>query len=300
MSACLLELPEHPEDTPNQPEDSRMNLSTVVDALRGFNFATLQIALRRRDCTASYVSSCIQQCDALLRKGLVEGDPLQGLRARGFSRDPATVLLPADLHDGGGTRLEELVYLAAATRVLQPRKIFEIGTFKGRTTTVFALNAPTAEIVTLDLPEDYQPNPASYIQSDAELVLARNPVEFIERYGVGPRCRRILCDSRSFDPAPHRDTVDLAFVDGAHTYDYVRNDTEKIARMMRPGGLVFWHDYGGRGRFRGITTYLHELAERFPVYRVGGTTLAWAFSDGVRSLVPDVQAEQANLTAVIA
>jgi len=274
-----------------------MNLSTVVDAMRGFNLATLQILLRRRECTASYVSSCVQQCDALLRKGLVEGDPLQGLRAQGFSSAPATFLLPADLHDGGGTRLEELVYLAAATRVLQPRKIFEIGTFKGRTTTVFALNAPAAEIVTLDLPADFDPDPASYIRSDAELVLARNPVEFIERYGVAPRCRQVLCDSRSFDPEPHRNTVDLAFVDGAHTYEYVRNDTEKIARMMRPGGLVFWHDYGGRGRFRGITTYLHELAARFPVYRVAGTTLAWASSDGVRSLVADPPAERADITA---
>ena len=57
---------------------------------------------------------------------------------------------------------------------------------------------------------------------------------------------------QSFDPEPHASSVDLAFIDGAHTDDYVRNDTEKIARMMRPGGLVFWHDYGGKGRFRGV------------------------------------------------
>lgn len=263
-----------------------MKWSTVVDGIRGFNLAALEVFVRRREETAAYVSVCVQMADVLVRKGLPSVDPLRDLRMR-TSGDPRTCALPVDLHDGGGTRLEELVYLAAATRLLGPRKIFEIGTFKGRTTAVFALNAPEAEIVTLDLPPDYAPDAQAYIRSDAELVRTRNPVEFIERYGVGPQCRQVLCDSKLFDPSPHADSVDLAFIDGAHTYDYVRNDTEKIARMMRPDGLVFWHDYGGKGRFRGITTYLHELASRFPVYRVPGTTLAWAPAAGIRALAAD-------------
>jgi predicted O-methyltransferase YrrM len=272
-----------------------MNWRTLVDGARGVNLATLQLFLARREETAAYVSACVQLCDSLLRKGLVSVDPLHDLRARrGSAASPQTCALPVDLHDGGGTRLEELIYLAAVTRLLNPRKIFEIGTFKGRTTTVFALNAPEAEIVTLDLPPDYAPGRDAYIETDAELVRLRNPVEFIERYGVSPRCRQILCDSKFFDPEPHAGSVDLAFIDGAHTDEYVRNDTEKIARMMRADGLVFWHDYGGKGRFRGITDYLHELAERFPVYRVPGTTLAWAPAAGVCSLVTAPTAAQAD------
>jgi predicted O-methyltransferase YrrM len=275
-----------------------MNWSTLIDGLRGANFAALQLLLRQPDEAVSYVSSCVQQCDMLLRKGLPAVDPLNELRkAFPDAGGAPTCSLPADLYDGGGTRLEESIYLAAATRLLRPRKIFEIGTFKGRTTTVFALNAPDSEIVTLDLPPDYAPDGRQYIESDAELVRTRNPVEFIDRYGVARQCRQVLCDSKRFDPTPHRGSVDLAFIDGAHTYDYVRNDTEKIAYMMRPSGLVFWHDYGGRGRFRGITTYLHELATRFPVYRVPGTTLAWAPAAGLRSLVADDVAEVTSAPA---
>ena len=228
-----------------------------------------------------------------------EADPVRHLRTHiGGLPEAPVCSLPANLHDGGGTRLEELVYLAAATRLLQPRKIFEIGTFKGRTTTVFALNAPGAEIVTLDLPDDYTPDPAAYIATDAELVRTRNPVEYIDRYQVGSQCRQVRCDSKAFDPEPHRNSVDLAFIDGAHTYDYVRNDTEKAAAMMTARGMVFWHDYGGKGRFRGITRYLHELSERFPVYRIPGTTLAWAPAEGVRTLA--VEREGARSAGAVA
>jgi hypothetical protein len=253
-----------------------MHWTTLVDGLRGLNIAALQIAAGRREETWSYLSSCVQQCDALLRRGLPARDPIQQLRKTStFELEADTLRIPCLLHDGGGTRLEELVYLAAAARLLQPRKIFEIGTFKGRTTSVFALNAPDAQILTLDLPPDYSPESGHYIPSDAELVRTRNPVEFISKYGVEGQCQRILSDSKQFDPRPHAGTVELAFIDGAHTYDYVKNDTEKTALMMAPRGLVFWHDYGGKGRFRGITDYLHELHGKFPVYRISGTTLAW-------------------------
>ncbi|MGH9346591.1 MAG: class I SAM-dependent methyltransferase [Vicinamibacterales bacterium] len=266
-----------------------MRLSALVDGLRGVNIAAVELALRRRDQARPYVSSCVQQCDALLKRGLPARDPVAFLRTDGGAAagrgEGATCVLPAHLHDGGGTRLEELVYLAAATRVLQPRKIFEIGTFKGRTTTVFALNAPEAEIVTLDLPPGGTAG-AGYIGSDAELVRRRNLAEFISEYGVHDRCRQVLADSIHFDPRPHAGTVELAFIDGAHTYAYVKNDTEKAAVMMAPRGLVFWHDYGGKGQFRGITDYLHELHERFPVYRIFGTTLAWTTAENLRRLVP--------------
>jgi predicted O-methyltransferase YrrM len=276
-----------------------MNWATVLDGVRGLNLAAVQIGLRRRQDAPSYISACVQQADAFLERGLPAADPIQYLRTVLGPEQHGTLCLPTYFQDGGGTRLEELVYLAAAARLLAPRKVFEIGTFKGRTAAVFALNAPNAEIVTLDLPPDYALDSSAYIESDAELVSGRNPVEFIDRYNVGARCRQVLVDSRDFDPGPHRGTVELAFIDGAHTYEYVRNDTEKTAVMMAERGLVFWHDYGGRGRMRGITDYLHELRARFPVYRISGTTLAWAAAADVRRLAgTDTAAESAAVAAI--
>src|SRR5580692_10206449 len=45
--------------------------------------------------------------------------------------------------------------LATVVSALQPKKIFETGTFRGVGTLTMALNAPEADIYTLDLPEEY-------------------------------------------------------------------------------------------------------------------------------------------------
>jgi hypothetical protein len=45
--------------------------------------------------------------------------------------------------------------LATIVSALRPKKIFETGTFRGVGTLTMALNAPEAEIYTLDLPEQY-------------------------------------------------------------------------------------------------------------------------------------------------
>ena len=263
-----------------------MRLSTLVDGLRGINICGLELALRRRDLVRAYVSSCVQQCDELLRRGLPARDPVSYLRKELHvaGEESAVCSLPAQLHDGGGTRLEELVYLAAVTRLLQPRRVFEIGTFRGRTTAIFALNAPHAEIITLDLPPDYTPG-SDYIGTDANLVRTRKVAEFVSHYGVQDRVLQIYADSMQFDPAPYIGTVQLAFIDGAHTYTHVKNDTEKIAAMMAADGIVLWHDYGGKGEFRGVTDHLHELGTRSQVYRIGGTTLAWTTAENLRTAV---------------
>jgi predicted O-methyltransferase YrrM len=52
-----------------------------------------------------------------------------------------------------GTPLEQLACLALITRATQPKTVFEIGTFRGRTVLNFALNAPDdAKVYTLGRP----------------------------------------------------------------------------------------------------------------------------------------------------
>ena len=92
-------------------------------------------------------------------------------------------------------------------------------------------------------------------------------------------------DSLDFDPRPYAGAVELGFIDGAHTLECVENDTRKMAIMMADRGLVFWHDYGGKGRFRDLTEYLDRLSQKILVYRVVGTTLAWSPASEVRKLV---------------
>jgi predicted O-methyltransferase YrrM len=79
-------------------------------------------------------------------------------------------------------------------------------------------------------------------------------------------------DSATFDEAPYVGQMDFVFVDGAHNAAYVRNDSEKGWRMLRPGGIMAWHDC--RPADPAVVAYLLECP--FRPARIFGTTLAFA------------------------
>src|SRR5437764_2176273 len=65
------------------------------------------------------------------------------------------IVLPEPIAQDGNVTLLELTALARLVREREPRRIFEIGTFDGRTTLTLAANAPDDAVVeTLDLPRD--------------------------------------------------------------------------------------------------------------------------------------------------
>ena len=40
-----------------------------------------------------------------------------------------------------------------------------------------------------------------------------------------------------------KDTLDFVFIDGNHEFSFVLDDITKWAKVVRPGGIVFGHDY---------------------------------------------------------
>ena len=60
-------------------------------------------------------------------------------------------------------------------------------------------------------------------------------------------------------------------MDGSHIYEYVRNDSEKGWRMLRPGGVIVWHDF--RPQTPDVMRYL--LESDLKASRIEGTTLAF-------------------------
>lgn len=268
-----------------------MNIADLTTAISGVNLCALKMALKSPRRARGYLSHCLRKYDEMTGQGLPAKDPINTIFQNGwgaFSSDDR-VELPTRLTDGGGTSLNELLVLASVTRVLQPRKIFEIGTFNGRTTSAFILNAPPeAEIVTLDLPpEESTPtmNEKDVLTTDKELIERRKVGHYIHDLHLEDRCQQVFCNSLQFDPLPHEGTVEMGFIDGAHTQPFVQNDTVKMAIMASERGLVFWHDYGGKGHFRSLANYLESLAKDIPMYRVGGTTLAWCKAADLRKIV---------------
>jgi Methyltransferase domain len=267
-----------------------MKLAALFDALAGMNLMGLRLALRDSELARTYLSNCIKNYDELMGRGLPGKDPVSFIQEKhwGAFSPHERVELPTRLLTAGGTRHDELLHLATVTRVLRPRKVFEIGTFMGQTTSIFLMNAPPdARVLTMDLPPEGSLDSAqqrAYLDTDLDLVRERKLAACVYEMGLESRFEQVLCDSLAFDPTPHRGTVELGFIDGAHALSYVQNDTMKMAVMMAERGLVFWHDYGGKGSFRPLTNYLEELARKIPLYRVPGTSLAWAAASDLQRL----------------
>ena len=251
----------------------------AIEATKGLNLYSVSLALRKPSALRAYISFCLRKYDELMGKGLPANSPIPGLAPS----DLDTLTVPMRFQNGGGTDPREVLTLAAVTKLLQPTRIFEIGTFNGRTTAVFILNsAPGCEVFTLDLPPGSD-SLRGYLSTDIALVKDRSPEAYLKRAGLTHRYQQIYSDSMVFDPEPFRDSVELGFIDGAHAEEFVRNDTMKMAVMMSRRGFVFWHDYGGRGSFRPLSRYLETLP--IEISRMPGTTLAWTTAAEIKRLV---------------
>ncbi len=180
--------------------------------------------------------------------------------------------LPATTSD------EEAYVLACLSKDV--RRIFEFGTCSGRTTYLMALNACSdAQITTLTLPPD---DPSMQLHSEMNAHDVSHAVseshfdQFVySETEVAHKVKQLFQDSAALDVEPYRGKMDLIFIDGGHSYAYIKSDTEKALQMIAPGGCIVWHDYRGlRCReTRGVFRYLNELHRDLPLQRLGGTSL---------------------------
>ncbi|GBD00203.1 hypothetical protein HRbin17_02741 [bacterium HR17] len=189
------------------------------------------------------------------------------------SVDLSRVELLYPLPRPGSVTFEELVVLACLVRHLRPKRLVEIGTAEGRTTLNFALHAPEdAEIITLDLPPEQTGAPTLSRGPDyAQLNISEPGVFFRHHPDIARKIRLVLANSTTFDWTPYERSVDFVFLDGAHDYESVRKDSENALRIVRPGGVIVWHDYGN---WDGVSRCLNELGEKLPIVWLEQTSLA--------------------------
>lgn len=181
--------------------------------------------------------------------------------------------------NNGNVRISELGILSLlAKQCPDHTNLFEIGTFDGRTTLNLAINSPDqCRVITLDLPCD----------TDTKFDVDAGEIHFIDKPESGARykqtvihsnaCRKITQqygDSASFDFSSYQGQCSLIFVDGSHAYDYAMSDTTQARNMVRPGGIIIWHDYG---IWKGVTKALEEIeaAEKIGLKHIDGTSLVY-------------------------
>jgi predicted O-methyltransferase YrrM len=160
----------------------------------------------------------------------------------------------------------ELGRLLGTVASEQPRTVLEIGTALGGTLFGFAqVAAPDAVLVTVDLPEGrfgggYYP---------ARSFLYRRFAR------AGQSIHLVLGDSHNAQTLARVQEllagrpVDVLFVDGDHSYEGVHADFELYGPLVRPGGLIAFHDIvpgdenlvGGVPGFWGEVKRSHETAE---------------------------------------
>jgi predicted O-methyltransferase YrrM len=144
---------------------------------------------------------------------------------------------------GASISLVEAAALTALIHKINAKRIFEFGTYKGVSTTQLALNLPQDGMVfTLDLPEDHPAYSLAIPKVAEQQIAAEKGKGVLIPRDLGGKVTFLRADSAKFDTTPHRESMDLIFVDGAHSYEYVKNDTMKGLEMLRPGGIIAWHD----------------------------------------------------------
>ena len=126
----------------------------------------------------------------------------------------------------------EITALARAVEALKPRNILEIGTARGGTLLIWASLA-SRKVISCDLQDMTVQRP---------LFEAFPP--------PGSKCEVTLLSGDSHDPAFRQrvedelngELVDLLFIDGDHTEQGVEADYRDYRHLVRPGGLIAFHD----------------------------------------------------------
>lgn len=207
---------------------------------------------------------------AVLDRRFEESSPIPPLPARcQEALDRESVRLPpAAMLEPGNQDFEGLKQLVALARALGTRRVFEIGTYNGVTALTLARNLPDAEVHTLDLAPEEEPALPLF---EADSLNFRGTEA--RAYDGCPESERIvqhLGDSASFEFGPFAGTIDLVYVDGAHSYEYVHNDTRAAFDLVSAHGAVVWDDYWRL--VPDVPRFLHELSSR-ALARIPGTRL---------------------------
>jgi predicted O-methyltransferase YrrM len=149
---------------------------------------------------------------------------------------------------------EEIAGFGAFARDRQPVRICEIGTLMGGTSLFLCGLAPSVRtFVGIDI----EPNNVQLVSA-----LAPKPVDvtFITGSSRDPGVRGGLVTALAGE------LLDVLFVDGDHEYDGVRADLVEYRDLVRPGGLIAFHDIVADkgGRTSGDVPVLwQELRDRF-------------------------------------
>jgi len=148
----------------------------------------------------------------------------------------------------------------------------EFGTFLGHGSLVFAVNAPDAQILTVDLPDEAGDLSHLNAVDQHHVEASRKRVgQCYHGHPSGERITEIKCDSRRLRLKEFVEVADLVLVDGGHDTGCIKADTENAFSVARPGTVVLWDDYFWL--YPDVVAYLDRLSDSIDLVRLGETGL---------------------------
>jgi len=153
---------------------------------------------------------------------------------------------------------DEILAALREVRALQPRYIIEIGTNGGGTLLMWSRVAhPQATIVSIDLRGGQQGVRVSRLRAPLfrRMGLPGQKIHLID--GDSHRPETLDLARGYLDGNP----VDFLFIDGDHSEQGVRADYEMYGPLVRPGGIIGFHDIAVNTPTHQVTKLWHELAQ---------------------------------------
>jgi len=168
--------------------------------------------------------------------------PLPEIQVEQITRSAAAaeVVLRSLPYEDGQLPDDQAKVLIAILLAHHPTEVLEIGTFFGHTTIRMAEALPNATIHTVDLPTKHGLPWRGYL-TDFHLINRREVGREFNKRKHG-RIIQYFADTMTWDfsgiGAPT-----FFFIDGSHSYECVKNDSDKCLKLCRGKGVFVWHDF---------------------------------------------------------
>lgn len=178
------------------------------------------------------------------------------LKVRDAARKGAAAIMDETLGlSAGMMHRRDIEALTALLLALKPKRIFEIGTYRGASSEMMLRLLPEAHVISIAF---VNPDKSRQFNNDE---LSEAEVGALVSPSNRGRFTQLIGDSHRIDPAGFvRDhgKMDLVFIDGDHSREGVRQDTDLARAILAPGGAIAWHDANPKKRYIGSRLFLEE------------------------------------------
>jgi hypothetical protein len=186
------------------------------------------------------------------------------------------IKLNVQKYEDGMLPNHEAMVLLSILAAEAPGEVLEIGTFMGHTTRAMAENLPDAIIHTVDLPPDF-PEPQNAGQKmpkdDFHLIARRIVGREFKGQTAEPRIRQHFGDTAMIR-FQEFGRSNFFFIDGSHTYEYCKQDSEKCFALCGGHGTFLWHDCDAG--HPGVLKFISEWrGSGRNIARIEGTSFAY-------------------------